>query len=203
MKRIVCGILVGTTLCFGLIGCQQKKETEILEAPAQLTQSVKETETNAELAAVLAELERDRALYLEAINTRLAAPESKPESAAPEQNYKFEKKNGAVVITEYVGTESDVTIPAMLDGLPVLTIGENAFRGKKVSSVVVPEGVRTIDWFAFFGCNELGSVTLPASLSKVEYGAFDGCKSTLTVHCPTGSYAAAYAVSCGMRTEQS
>ena len=204
MKRTVCGFLAGTALCFGLIGCRQKKETtQVLEAPAQLTQTVSKAETNADLAAFLAELERDRALYLEALEAKLSALELKAEAPAPEENSKFEKKNGAVVITEYLGTDSDVTVPAMLDGLPVLTIGENAFRGKKVTSVVIPEGVRTLDWFAFYGCNELKSITLPASLTMVEYGAFDGCRSTLTVQCPVGSYAAAYAVGCGMRTEQS
>ena len=203
MKRTVCGFLAGTALCLGLIGCRRQQETEVLEAPAQIKQTVSKAETDADLAAFLAELERDRALYLEALEAKLSALESKAETPAPEQNYKFEKKNGAVVITEYVGTDSDVTVPALLDGLPVLTIGENAFRGKKVTSVVIPEGVRTLDWFAFYGCTELKTVTLPASLTMVEYGAFDGCRSTLTVHCPTGSYAATYAVSCGMRTEQS
>ena len=204
MKRTVCGILAGTALCLGLGGCLQKKESaEVLEAPAQLSQTVSDTGSDAELAAFLAELARDRALYLEALETRLSAWETKQDNTVPEQNYRFEKKNGGVIVTEYVGTDSEVTVPAMLDGLPVLTIGENAFRGKKVVSVVIPEGVRTLDWFAFYGCNELKSITLPASLTMVEYGAFDGCNSTLTVQCPIGSYAATYAISCGMRTEQS
>ncbi len=196
MKRTVCGFLAGTALCLGVIGCRQQRETEVLEAPAQLDQTVSTAGTDAELAAFLADLDRDRALYLESIETGL-------KSAAPERNFEFEEKNGGVTVTEYIGSDPDVTVPAVLNGLPVLTVGENAFRGKKVKTVVLSEGIRTLDWFAFYGCTELRSITLPASLALVEYGAFDGCNSTLTVHCPIGSYAATYAVSCGMHTEQS
>ena len=98
MKRTVCGFLAGTALCLGLIGCRQQKETEVLEAPAQLSQTVSKTETDADLAAFLAELERDRALYLEAIEAKLSALELKAETPAPEETYKFEKKNGAVFL---------------------------------------------------------------------------------------------------------
>ncbi len=203
MKRAISGLLAGTFLCIGLNGCLQKKKTsEVMEAPPQSVQTASNEKATADLEAFLAGLERDRALYLEALEAKLSALEAK-ETAAPESNYRFEKKNGAVVITEYIGSDTEVTVPAMLDGLPVLTIGEYAFRGKKVRSVIVPEGVRTLDWFSFYECSALESVTLPASLTMVEYGAFDGCRPSLTVACPTGSYAAAWAVGCGLHTEQS
>ena len=53
-------------------------------------------------------------------------------------------------------------VPAFLDGYPVVTIGELAFRGcANVTEIVIPDTVTTIGDNAFLGC---------AGLSSVKYG---------------------------------
>lgn len=112
--------------------------------------------------------------------------------------YKYTTSNGEVTITEYTGSSLDVAIPSFINGNPVTCIGEEAFKGKQIRSVVIPSGVKKIDWFAFSGCTVLESITIPSSVISVQYGAFDLCPKSLVIKCNKGSYIEAYAKSWGM-----
>jgi len=72
-----------------------------------------------------------------------------------------------------------VVIPATIQGFPVREIGERAFFGSQVISVVIPEGVTRIGRAAFAGCMDLTSITLPSSLKPGRYtigdAAFEYC----------------------------
>ena len=92
----------------------------------------------------------------------------------------------------------DLNIPSAIDGMPVVAIGDEAFKGMQIRSVVIPSGVKEIGWFAFSACTVLESVTLPSSVTSIGYGAFDYCPKSFKVICEKGSYAEAYAISWGM-----
>ena len=86
--------------------------------------------------------------------------------------------SGSVSIPETVtnnGTEYSVT-----------TIGESAFKGSDVTSVSMPEGITSIDYDAFYECENLESVTLPESLTTLGSDAFYFCKSLKAVKIPSG-----------------
>lgn len=112
--------------------------------------------------------------------------------------YKYTTSNGEVTITEYTGSSLDVAIPSFINGNPVTCIGEEAFKGKQIRSVVIPSGVKKIDWFAFSGCTVLELITIPSSVISVQYAAFDLCPKSLVIKCNKGSYIEAYAKSWGM-----
>ena len=131
--------------------------------------------------------------------------ETTPDTAPPTDTpasiaFHYEIREGEAVILSYLGKESRVTVPAAIGNYPVTSIEEAAFRATPVSSVVIPDSVTKIGWFAFADCQSLTSITLPASVSSIGYGAFDGCKN-VTLYCPSGSYAAKYAVSFGLKYE--
>lgn len=126
-----------------------------------------------------------------------AEPTETP-AADAETLYRYVENGGAVTVTAYLGNETEARIPTELGGFPVRAIGEGAFRNTAVVSVVIPEGVKALDWFAFYGCYRLSSVTFPASVTSIEYGAFELCASSLTFSCPAGSYAERYAKSYGI-----
>lgn len=113
--------------------------------------------------------------------------------------YKYTASNGEVTITEYTGSGLDIAIPSHINGNPVTCIGEEAFKGKQIRSVIIPSGIKKIDWFAFSGCTALESITIPSSVMSVGYGAFDYCPKALTVKCSKGSYIEAYAKSWGIK----
>lgn len=57
----------------------------------------------------------------------------------------------------------------------VKRVGEGAFSGSRISTVVIPAGVTSIGDYAFFGCSSLTSVTLPETLTSIGKEAFGKC----------------------------
>ena len=124
--------------------------------------------------------------------------ELEDELAKSRGEYLYVIENGEVTLTGYSGKEKNVTLPSEIDGFPVTVIGKETFKNPAVESVILPNSIKKIDWFAFFGCINLKSIAIPKSVERIEYGSFDGCPS-LTVFCEKGSFAEKYAKSYGIR----
>ena len=116
---------------------------------------------------------------------------------AAELVFHYRVENGAATVIGYEGEHPFVTVPTTLDGYPVRAIGERAFENKSISAVVLPEGLVTIEWFAFYGCSALVDVTIPASVQSIGHAVFDGCPD-VSVVCAKGSFAEEYAKSYGL-----
>jgi len=86
-----------------------------------------------------------------------------------------------VVITGYIGTAASVTIPATIESFPVREIGREAFNEKRITSIIIPNGVKYIGNGAFRKCSQLTSVTIPGSVIKIGSSAFDSCTSLRSV----------------------
>ncbi len=56
--------------------------------------------------------------------------------------------------------------------------------GFKVTSVVVPEGTKTIPNWAFVNCIGLTSIEIPNSVTSIGYGAFEGCTGLTSIKIP-------------------
>lgn len=87
----------------------------------------------------------------------------------------FTFENG--VIKKYKGSDTDVVIPAAINGQAVTTIGTSAFYDGEIVSVTVPEGVLTIEDYAFSWCRSLRKVSLPSTLTEMGDRVFDYCTS--------------------------
>lgn len=120
------------------------------------------------------------------------------EHVSKKNEFEYTITDGKAVITRYVGSSAAVEIPSRIDNYTVAAIGESAFQNSDVESVIIPNTVRTIGWFAFAGCTSLDSITVPSSVTLVEYGAFDYCPRSMKINCTKGSYIEAYAHSWGM-----
>jgi hypothetical protein len=86
-------------------------------------------------------------------------------------DYKILHEGNTVVITKYKGKSKNVIIPAELNGKTVSKIASNAFKGKKLTSVVIPDGVTTIEKFAFAN-NHLTSITIGKNVVNIDVEAF-------------------------------
>lgn len=111
--------------------------------------------------------------------------------------FRYRLENGTATITGYQGSSTLVTVPATLEGCPVVAIGERAFEGQKIAAVILPNGLESIGWFAFYGCEKLIDVSIPASVTSIGYAVFDGCEN-VSIVCATDSYAEKYAISYGL-----
>ena len=84
-----------------------------------------------------------------------------------------EENSGLVTITGYTGNETNLTIPPTANGMPIVAIGNEAFRGKQLASVTIPDSVTSIGERAFSE-NRLTSVTIPDSVTSIGNSAFSG-----------------------------
>lgn len=98
-----------------------------------------------------------------------------------------ESDNPEVTIYSYVGSDTDVTVPSEIKGVPVTTL-HGTFSGKEtVKTVTIPEGVRLIEYHAFHGCTALTTVVLPSSLEEMTENTFYQCTNLKTVSLDTAN----------------
>ena len=84
---------------------------------------------------------------------------------APSRDFTFDATTGT--IKKYNGNDAVVNIPSEINGTPVTTIGNAAFRDSSVTSVTIPASVTEIGSNAFAGCTNLTSVTYGGDWSNL------------------------------------
>ncbi len=110
-----------------------------------------------------------------------------PRASAQEADYTYTTANGAVTITGYKGFGGAVTIPDTITGLPVTSIGPQAFRMcTNLTSITIPNGVTSIGYDAFGFCRSLTGVTMGNSVTRIGNWAFNCCSSLIQVTIPNG-----------------
>lgn len=96
-----------------------------------------------------------------------------PLAAQQSGDFTYSSDGSAITITGYTGAGGAVTIPDTIAGLPVQTIGENAFRGKAgLTHVTIPNSVISIKPWAFLDCSNLLSIDVSAG--NTAYSSVDG-----------------------------
>ena len=84
-------------------------------------------------------------------------------------------------------TDTDIVIPSIYNGFPVISISSSAFRGcTSLTSVEIPDSVRSIGMHAFAECTSLTSIVIPDSVTSIAFNAFFDCTS-LTIYCEATS----------------
>ena len=120
------------------------------------------------------------------------------------QDYSYRISEGTVTITDYTGAGGAVTVPGVIEGLPVTAIGDDAFRSVRhlvtvtipdsvtsignsafrssrwLLNVFIPDSVTSIGHSAFLG-SRLGSITIPDSVTSIGDSAFGGCTNLHSV----------------------
>lgn len=94
----------------------------------------------------------------------------------PEKDSELSKYIGkGIRITSYNGFESDrVIVPKEINGQPVISIGENAFKNASFSELILPSSLKAILASAFSGCTNLKRIDLPEGLEYLGKYCFSG-----------------------------
>ena len=103
------------------------------------------------------------------------------------QDYTYTTNNGTITITEYYGSDCDVTIPSTITGLPVTSIGGWAFLSSfSVTNVTIGDSVTNIEDCAFSDCHSLAGVTIGINVTRIGVGAFYDATDLSNVTIPNG-----------------
>lgn len=108
------------------------------------------------------------------------------ETYLEENGIQFVVRNGNAVVTNYVGTETNVVIPNTItigeNTYNITTIGEYAFENNfNIITVELPNTLTTIETYAFTNCSSLTTVTIPTNVTSIGYRGFNNCKN-LTIY---------------------
>ena len=98
-------------------------------------------------------------------------------NALTEGDWEYVIQDNEITITNYIGDNSALVIPEYIKGCPVVAIkiDDNRDFRQKIESIYLPETVREIGEYCFWGCNKLKSVNFPESLKSIGSKAFAGC----------------------------
>ena len=91
----------------------------------------------------------------------------------------------AYMVIGYEGTASEVYIPAMHDGKPVVQIRGRAFaENATITSVIIGDNVKYLNNEVFADCVNLRSVVIGRSITEIDERAFAWCESLESVILP-------------------
>ncbi len=78
-----------------------------------------------------------------------------------------------IELTGYEGTEKKLQLPAEVDGLPLISIGKEAFTdaNKGLTEITLPDSIICIRAFAFYFCSDLRKLVLTDSVTDYYDGA--------------------------------
>lgn len=102
----------------------------------------------------------------------------------PSTGLKFESIVGGYKVTG-IGTctDTDLVIPSIYNGAPVLEIGNRAFwQCENLVSVTIPDSVQKLGNSAFCNCNSLASITMGNGITTIQDDAFSLCNNLEEVH---------------------
>ncbi|MDD8043887.1 MAG: leucine-rich repeat domain-containing protein [Verrucomicrobiota bacterium] len=99
-------------------------------------------------------------------------------SGASFGGFEYASSSGLITITKYTGRDEVVHIPDMIEGRPVVSVGEDSFYGRRdLVQVTIGGNVESIGQEAFYQCVSLGSVVWTDELESIGDRAFLGCTS--------------------------
>ena len=84
--------------------------------------------------------------------------------------YYLDPDNGYAIIYNnankaYLGTDANVTVPSVIDGHTVVSLGQYSFKAcTTLESIVIPSTVETIANHVFYDCTNLASVTINGNI---------------------------------------
>ena len=103
----------------------------------------------------------------------------------PGDDFAYMTNSGTITITKYAGTSGAVTIPGTINGLPVTSIGANAFYScTNMISVTIPESVTSIGDGAFSSCTSLVGVYFRGNAPSIGSTVFSGGNNTTVYYLP-------------------
>lgn len=117
-----------------------------------------------------------------------------------ESEYVIEKSGYSGIIKAYLGNETNVTVPDIVNGITPTELGENIFKNSNIESIVLPDTVTTIGENAFYNT---GLKTITANgIKNILHQSFYGCAALADIDLSNIKYIGSEALSgCKLLTQ--
>ena len=110
------------------------------------------------------------------------------EGVIPQVTYKLNESGDGMIITGLlIKSVTDLEIPVMINGYPVLSIKFEAFKNTYIQSVTFPITLQTMGTNAFENCVGLRTVTFgnDSQLTMINSGMFKNCEKLSSITIPS------------------
>ncbi len=94
--------------------------------------------------------------------------------------------NGEAIAVDFDEASTEVGIPATVEGYPVTQLRETFRDCTNLTSVTLPDSLRTIGGYSFYNCKQMTAVALPNSVSSIGFQAFGSCSKLTEIIIPKG-----------------
>jgi hypothetical protein len=100
-------------------------------------------------------------------------------------DWTYSVTDNQATITGYSGDGGAVEIPASVNGMAVVKVGDEAFKDNtSVTSITIPNSVTSIGDYAFRFCSNLTSVTIGNNVTSIGQEAFAYCYDLTSINIP-------------------
>ncbi len=103
-----------------------------------------------------------------------------------ESEYVIEKSGSSGIIKAYLGNETNLVVPDVVNGIVPTELGGNTFNNSNIESIVLPDTVTTIGDNAFYNTN-LKSITANG-ICNLNERCFYGCEQLAEINFPDLRY---------------
>lgn len=103
-----------------------------------------------------------------------------------ESEYVIEKSGYSGIIKAYLGNETNLVVPDIVNGIVPTELGGNIFKNSNIESIVLPDTVTTIGDNAFYNTN-LKSITANG-ICNLNKRCFYGCEQLADINSPDLRY---------------
>lgn len=98
-------------------------------------------------------------------------------------NFNYVVHEGKAFLTKYKGTNLNVSIPATIEGYPIVFY-KRIFENSTVENVIIEEGLSFIDNYAFYDVDTLKTISIPNSVISIGDYAFYDCDGIKNIDIP-------------------
>ena len=106
------------------------------------------------------------------------------ETVKIKDEYVYEIVGRGILIKDYIGKDQRIVIPEIIENKPVTKIGNEAFEGKNLLEVIMPDTVKEVGKYAFASNMYLTHIKLSSNLKAMPEGMLAFCAKLKELEIP-------------------
>ncbi|WP_297136376.1 leucine-rich repeat domain-containing protein [Terrisporobacter sp.] len=101
------------------------------------------------------------------------------------ENYIYTIMGRSIIIEKYIGKSQIVQIPETIECKPVTQIASEAFEGKNLIEIIMPDTIKEVGKYAFASNMYLTNIKLSSNLKAIPEGMLAFCAKLKEIYIPS------------------